>query len=119
MALRRAKRGPDMAGCIEKVKSVRVRASPKYVYVITVSRETMSKLGASAPPDEATALRGAVSERLGPDNVLAVVVRGLRVALSLNGEGAERFAALLERNGLTLGDSVAHFADGLRGQAPA
>ena len=51
--------------------------------------------------------------------MLAVVVRGLRVALSLNGEGAERFAALLERNGLTLGDSVAHFADGLRGQAPA
>ena len=120
VALRRAKRGPDMAGCIEKVRSIRVRANPKHVYVITVSRETMSKLEASAPPDEAAALlRGAVSERLGPGNVLAVVIRGLRVALSLNGEGAERFAALLERNRLTLGDSVAYFVDGQRGQAPA
>lgn len=120
VGLRRAGRGPDMAGCIEKVKSIRVRANPKHVYVITVSRETMSKLEASASPDEAAALlRGAVSERLGPDNVLAVVIRGLRVALSLNGEGAARFAALLERNRLTLGDSVAYFADRRRGQDPA
>lgn len=109
-----------MYGCIEKVKSVGVRAEPKHMYVITVSRDTMSKLEASAPPDGAAILlRGAVSERLGPDNVLAVVIRGLRVALSLNGEGAKRFAALLERNQLTLGESVAYFAYRRRGQTPA
>lgn len=120
VALRRARRGLDMCGCIEKVKSVRVRTEPKHMYVITVSRDTMSKLEASAPPDGAAVLlRGAVSESLGPGNVLAVVIRGLRVALSLNGEGAERFAALLERNQLTLGDSVAYFVDKQRGQAPA
>jgi len=111
VSLRRASRSLDIADCIEKVKSIRVRVEPKYMYVITVSRETMSKLEACAShhTDAADLLRGAVSDRLGSNTVLAVVVRGLRVVLSLNQEGAKRLTALLERNNLTLGNSIAYF----------
>lgn len=111
VALRRTSRSLDMAGCIEQVKSIRVRVEPKHMYVITASRETISKLEAAASRDKdaAALLRASVSERLGHDNVLAVVIRGLRVVLSLNKEGAKRLTALLERNRLTLGNSIAYF----------
>ena len=111
VALRRASRSLGMVDCIEKVKSIRVRVEPKHMYVITVSRETMSKLEASASHQTGAAdmLREAVSDRLGSNNVLAVVVRGLRVVLSLNKEGAKQLTALLERNNLTLGNSIAYF----------
>ena len=114
VALKRAGHSLDMVACIEKVKSVSVRVEPKHMYVITVSRGTMSKLetvSASRNEYPVDLLRGAVSERLGSDNVLAVVIRGLRVVLSLNKEGAKRFTALLEHNRLTLGNSIAYFVD--------
>lgn len=112
VALRRASHSLDMADCIEKVKSIRVRVEPKHMYVIAVSRETMSQIEASASSstDPARMLRQAVSECLGSDNVLAVVIRGLRVVLSLNEKGAERLTALLDSNRLTLGNSIAYFA---------
>lgn len=111
VSLRRTSHSLDMVDCIETVKSIRVRVEPKHMYVITVSRETMSKLAASASrhADASDFLRVAVSDRLGSNNVLAVVVRGLRVVLSLNQEGAKRLTALLERNNLTLGNSIAYF----------
>ena len=113
VALARSSRSLDMAGCIEKVKSIRVRVEPKHMYVIAVSRETMSRLEASASrnADPAHVLRQAVSDRLGSDNVLTVVIRGLRVVLSLNKEGAKRLVALLDGNGLTLGNSIAYFVN--------
>lgn len=111
IGLRKAGHGLDMTGCIEKVKSIRVRVEPKYMYVITVSKETMSKLDAMSHQhkDAAGLLRGVVSKHLGSDNVLAVVIRELRVVLSLNKEGAKRLDTLLERNRMTLGNIIAYF----------
>lgn len=98
--------------CIVKVKDIKPVTEYKYMYVITVNQDTIAQLkdlSKSRNHDLPACLKDILSTHLDKKNILAVVIKGQNIAISLNAAGASIFSSILSNNKLTVGDSIRYF----------
>ena len=101
--------------CIVKVKDIKPVTEYKYMYVITVNQDTIAQLedlSKSRNLDPSACLKAILSTHLDRKDILAAVVKGQNIAISLNAEGANVFSGILSNNKLTVGDSIRYFLGG-------
>ena len=98
--------------CIEKIMNIRPEIEHNYMYVITVNSETMTELknlSESKNLELPTCLKNILSPQLTEKNILAIVVKDLKIVISLNVDGSKIFSKILYKNKLTIGNSMHYF----------
>ena len=98
--------------CIVKVKDIKPVTEYKYMYVITVNQDTIAQLkdlSKSRNHDPPACLKDILSTHLDRKDILAVVIKGQNIAISMNAAGASVFSGILSNNKLTVGDSIRYF----------
>ena len=98
--------------CIEKITNIRPEIEYSYMYVITVNSETITELknlSESKNLELSTCLKNILSSQLTEKNILAIVVKGLKIVVSLNADGSKIFSEILCKNKLTIGNSIHYF----------
>ena len=101
--------------CIVKVKDIQPVIEYKYMYVITVNQDTIAQLedlSKSRNLGSSACLKGILATHLDGKDILAVVVKGQNIAISLNAKGAKTFSGILSNNKLTVGNSIRYFLGG-------
>ena len=102
--------------CIVKVKDIKPVTEYKYMYVIAVNQDTITQLEELSKSQNlglSACLKGILSTHLDRKDILAVVVKGQNIAISLNAKGANIFSGILSNNKLTVGDSISYFLGGV------
>lgn len=98
--------------CIKKIKNIQPVIEYKHMYVITVNPDTITRLRNLSKLKNLEShiyLKNILVSHLVEKNILAIVIKGLKIVISLNADGAKIFSEILNKNKLTIGDSINYF----------